>query len=281
MAILKTGISAAAPAPPGRLLSFAALHAAPMALLGGTIACEYVFRTGQPAGWLDESQISQAFTVVIFVIRFAAFAIALGAWTWYAGAVRFEESPSLTEAILTGWTSCVRLAFAAAPLWILSLLYATFVARAARLGAFAFQPAGAWAVMLCTVFIIACALPPLLFIAAKYVLLVPLVVYERASWLPAIALSGAHMPARTMLSLWVVLLLNGTVMVVCVLLPTWCCADQFLAALGPVLSQPPWSIILQCAALGLFALGAPIACASMASLYFIVLSRTNGPATHD
>jgi len=273
-------ISAAAPTPPGRLHSFAVLHAMPMAVLGGTIACEYVLRAGQPAGWLDESEFSQVITVVIFVVRLAAFAIALGAWTWYAGAVRFEGSPALTEAIVTGWTSCMRLALAAAPLWILSLIYATIIARAARLGAFVFQPAGAWASTVCIVFIVACAVPPLLFVAAKYVLLVPLVVYERASWLPAIALSGAHMPTRTMLSLWLGLMLNGAVLLVGVLLPTWCCADQFLVALGPVLSQPPWSIILQCASLGLFVLGAPIACASMASMYFIVLSRTNRP-DHD
>ena len=253
-----------------RFPRFVVLHAIPVAVIAATIACEYVVRTGKSSVWLEGSDMMQAFQTGIQIVRMLAASMALGTWTWYAGAVRVEDAPSAFEAVHTGWTSCVRVTMTVLPLLLLSVLYVFLVCAALRLSAVLFAPVAHWAVALCVAFILACAAPPCVFVVAKYALLVPLTVFEKAPPLPAIAFAGARMTLRTMLSLWFMLGLHAAAVLACMLLPAWCYVDGIWTTLSPVCSLPCWILVRQLAGLGLFVVGAPVACASMATLYFIV-----------
>ena len=257
----------------GRLPRFLALHAIPVAIIAVTIVCEYSVRSAKSAAWLEGSDLQQMFHLSLLVARLLAAGMALATWTWFAGAMRVEDTPSVIEAVHTGWSSCVRVVLAGLPLLLLSVLYVFVVCSALRLGTLMFTPVGSWAIALWATFVLACALPPCLVLIARFALLVPLTVFEQAPPLPALGLAGARMPLRAMNCLWFMLVLHALAMLACVLLPSWCYVNGMWTVLGSACGEPRWILTRQLIGLALFTGGAPVACASMASLYFILLPQ--------
>lgn len=250
-----------------------ALMAAPAVALLATTACEAVLLQYPP-----QTASSVLLVYAISAVRLLAFALGLGAVTWFCAAALIEDMPSLAEALEAGWNAAWRCAFACLPLWALTLLYAMLVALACRAALELFHSVGPLMQGLAVALVLACAAPPLVLLAAKYTFLMPVVMLSRPRPVHASARAGMLLPWRGVWATVPYVMGAAVCTCVCVLLPSLSYVSSIWLLLGEAHVTLPVVCARQCAAAFVFWLGAPLPACANTLLYCAFYAPWRVPA---
>ncbi len=251
-----------------RLVSYVSLGALPVVALAVTSLSEYSVRKSGALSWMQGYASLALFQFALCAVRFIAFGVLLTAWAWLAGASLLEDKPSLAEALQVGGRRGIRCGFALVLLWMLSVIYAQLLFFACRAAWEIFSPVGFCPAWLAVLFVVSCALPPLLVVVSKFLFLVPLVTFERLSSLESLASAGAHVPWRSLWWAWPLLSVFSIAAVAGIVVPSWSYAVALLATAHPALTTPSGALTTQLVAAGWLWLVGPLAVCFVTSFYF-------------
>jgi hypothetical protein len=205
----------------------------PVGMLLMTVACEWLLRSAYGVTWMDAGAAAAGVHITIAVARMLAAGLLLGSLAWLVGATLFESRPSVAEALGEGWRASVRCGLTVLPLWFLSAVYAFLMVLMARMAWAVYTPASAWAPWLALVLVASLALPPLLAVTARYMLCVPIVMFDRCNPFQALSVAAVHVPWRAMTAHWAAYGGYALCILGCVLLPSWFFVGSIYVAAAP------------------------------------------------
>jgi hypothetical protein len=202
----------------------------PAALCLVTIVCEWLLRTAYGATWMETGGAAAFVHLGIAGTRMIAAGFLLAGQSWLIGAALFEPRPSVHEAIVEGWRACIRCGLSILPLWFLSVVYAFVVLLAGRAAWFVYAPAGAWAACMAVTLVMSIALPPLLVATARYLLCIPVALFDSLSPFQALSVAAIHLQWRTLREQWRSYGAYAFIVVATVLAPSWLLVSSIYAA---------------------------------------------------
>ena len=214
------------------LPALVAVTLVPAALWLVTILCEWLLRSAYGALWMETGGAAAFVHLGIAAARMVAAGFLLAAQAWLAGAALFEPRPSVAEAIGEGWRACIRCGLTVLPLWFLSVVYAFIVLLVGRTAWLVYAPAGEWAAWTAIILVGSVALPPLLAATARYLLCVPVVLFDALGPFQALSVAAIHLQWRTLREQWPSYGSYALLVVATVLAPSWLLVSSMYAALA-------------------------------------------------
>lgn len=237
----------------------------PALILVGSVACEWLLRTAD-LPIVNETTRSTLLQLLVQALRLFGVGMLLAAWTWYCGAALIEETPSVSEAVQTGWRAAIRSALAAIPIWLVLLMGALLAVISAQAMRLAFAPAGIGAVTVCIVTVVSVAALPFVVVLTKFALLIPVTVFEDSPPFDALRMSVRYMPWRLLALHWWPVASLGVTLLIGVVVPLFLLTNN-VWALSPGTLHPGLDAIRQLTAVGLLWLLGGVAPALAVALY--------------
>lgn len=235
-----------------------------------TCACEYYVTS---AGALPVRELSTSYNILstlLHIVRFIALCAAIASWAWWTGAVAYESSPVLKEAIGSGAYSAVRCAFVLFPIWLLGFVFSGIFISVIRVLTLVYSSVGLWAALCGALLGVSLFLPPLIAIAAKFIYLVPVALFEKGTALEKIARASIMMPMRKLaVGWWPALAACGFFMTFFCLLPSWGLLASTWKNIYGFHISPALVFQHQCAMIVVILLAAPVAIYMITSFYLI------------
>lgn len=232
-------------------------------LLMLTVFSEYSISTSGVMGWMEGSNIAALFWYLLYLLRIFAYAMALCGWSWLAGASLFEETPSIGEAIVQGTSSAFRCMLAVFPVWMLTVLMGFFIVGICRFLWMAYSGINIASGILAVSVAASIAMPFMVLLTGKFMFVIPVASFERVASIDALARAAGCVKWRSFLWSGSVLGSISTLVIVSIIVPSWCFFNSLWGMLQPlqILVRQTCSIVFTCVA-------APAAVILITALYF-------------
>ncbi len=244
----------------------------PIIIIAITSLSEFSVSQSNVLNLINNQERGSFFQIVLYIIRFSSISFLLVAWAWFAGAAVFEETPSVSEAIIIGWRKIFKCVLAVLPIWFLTIIYTQIIFGIIKAFSVVFFQINVISGVVCIVFIISLGLPFLLFLMSKFLLLIPTTTFEKCTSMGALIKANSYIPVNTMSKTWTILLPGSIAMVLTILLPSWTFARVF-PILNPFLGTIKGILITQLTGLTILLFAGPFAINFVVRYYFIISKK--------